>query len=182
MAKTPSNHYVSNVEFFEAVVQYKKECAEADESGSARPPIPEYIGECILKIAQRVSTKPNFANYTYRDEMVSDGVETSLLYFHNFDPAKSSNPFAYFTQVIWYAFLRRIQKEKKQTHIKNKMIMMLPVDAFELAKHDDGSGAVNSYIEYMKNNLTEDKLAKPKKTTPKSKVTKLPTIESILDE
>ena len=82
------------------------------------PPVTNYIGECFLKIATHLSYRPNFINYTYRDEMISDGIENCLQYVKNFNPEKSSNPFAYFTQIIYYAFLRRIQKEKKQTHVK----------------------------------------------------------------
>ena len=86
------------------------------------PPVPDYVGECFLKIANGLSFRPNFINYTYRDEMISDGIENCLQYVYNFDPNKSNNPFAYFTQIIYFAFIRRIQKEKKQTHIKHKII------------------------------------------------------------
>ena len=79
----------------------------------SKPPVTNYIGECFLKIANGLSYRPNFINYTYRSEMVSDGIENCLQYIHNFDPEKSKNPFAYFTQIIYYAFLRRIQKEKE---------------------------------------------------------------------
>lgn len=92
------------------------------------PQIPEYIGECFLKIATHLSFKPNFVNYTYRDDMISDGVENCLVYILNFDPAKSSNPFGYFTQIIYFAFLRRIQRERKHTYIKYKLMEKQAVD------------------------------------------------------
>ena len=92
----------------------KKEVIEADDLGESRPPVSEYIGECFMKIAEHLSYKPNFINYEYREEMIGDGIENCLMYAHNFDPEKSKNPFSYFTQMIYYAFLRRIQKEKKQ--------------------------------------------------------------------
>ena len=82
--------------------------------------LPEYAGECFLKIAERLSHRPNFINYAFREEMVSDGIENCVMYAGNFNPEKSTNPFAYFTQIIYFAFLRRIEKEKKQLYIKYK--------------------------------------------------------------
>jgi hypothetical protein len=114
-----SNHYVDNKKLYAEMLKYIAKVNEAKEKGEKKPRIPEYIGYCILQIATRLATKPNFAGYTYKDEMISDGVENCLTYLHNFDPDKSSNPFAYFTQIIYYAFLRRISKEKKQTYIKH---------------------------------------------------------------
>lgn len=113
-------NYVDNKQLYAVIIDYKARVAEAKANGTSKPQIPNYVGECILLIAQRLSTKPNFVNYSYRDEMVSDGIENCISYFDNFDPAKSDNPFAYFTQIIYYAFLRRIQKEKKQVYIKHK--------------------------------------------------------------
>ena len=120
--KKPPAHYVDNKKLFEEMKIFKSLCKDADESGDQRPPVPHYIGECFLKIANGLSFRPNFVNYTYKEEMVSDGIENCLQYLYNFDPSKSTNPFAYFTQIIYYAFIRRIQKEKKQTHIKHKII------------------------------------------------------------
>ena len=92
-----------------------------------------------MKIAEGLSHKPNFINYTYRDEMISDGIENCLMYFENFDETKSKNPFAYFTQVIYFAFLRRIQKEKKQLYVKYKATEMYGVlDEFEMLESEDG--------------------------------------------
>ena len=126
MSKTPSNHYINNKEFFAAMVEWKKIVIEADSSGDeSRPPVTDYIGECFLKIAEHLSYRPNFINYPYRDEMVGDGIENCLMYAHNFDPEKSKNPFSYFTQIIYYAFLRRIEKEKKQSYVKYKAMEQL---------------------------------------------------------
>lgn len=122
MAKKPKKNYVNNAEFYEAMVKYKKEVREAEECGDDPPRIPNYIGECLYQIANRLSYKPNFVNYTYRDDMVADGLENAIMAINNFDPEKSTNPFAYFTQIIYYAFLRRIQKEKKQLYVKHKVI------------------------------------------------------------
>jgi len=121
MAKA-KKHYVNNKELFEAMVAYQQSIRDAQESGDDRPPVPEYVGQCLVQIANRLSHKPNFINYSYRDEMISDGIENCITYINNFNPEKSKNPFAYFTQIIYYAFLRRIQKEKKQLYIKHKAL------------------------------------------------------------
>jgi len=115
-------HYVNNKEFLIALVEYKTAVRIAKESEAPKPQVSSYIGSCFIKIATHLSYKPNFINYMFRDEMISDGVENCIQYIDNFDPEKSSNPFAYFTQIIYYAFLRRIQKEKRQLDIKNKIV------------------------------------------------------------
>lgn len=123
-------HYVDNAKFLEALTAYKKGYDKAKKAKRKKdpPPVPEYIGECFLKIATHLSYKPNFVNYTFRDDMISDGVENCLVYVHNFDPAKSNNPFGYFTQIIYYAFLRRIQREKKYTYTKYKVMEQQLID------------------------------------------------------
>tara|TARA_B100000953_G_scaffold283256_1_gene262095 strand:- start:110 stop:682 length:573 start_codon:yes stop_codon:yes gene_type:complete len=113
-------HYVDNSEFLEAMIVYKKEYDDAIKNEKPLPIISEYLGSVFLKIAQRLSFRPNFINYAFKNDMISDGIENCLHYIHNFNPEKSSNPFAYFTQIIYYAFIRRIQKEKKQLYIKYK--------------------------------------------------------------
>jgi hypothetical protein len=115
-------HYVNNKEFLYAIVEFRQQVILAKERGLERPRITNYLGDCFLKIAQHLSYKPNFVNYMFKDDMIGDGIENCITYIDNFNPEKSQNPFAYFTQIIYYAFLRRIQKEKKQLDIKNKMI------------------------------------------------------------
>ena len=137
MSKKKTVHYVDNKKFLQAMKDWKESCIEAEEAGEEKPPVTNYIGECFLKIANGLSYRPNFINYTYRSEMVSDGIENCLQYIHNFDPDKSTNPFAYFTQIIYYAFLRRIQKEKKQTHIKNKIIENRQYETFTVNEGDE---------------------------------------------
>ncbi len=127
-APPKSNHYVSNIEFYAAMKDYKQACREAAEQGLPKPKIPKYIGECLYKIANKLSYRPNFINYSYRDEMIADGLENCITYFDNFNPDKSNNPFSYFTQIIYYAFLRRIQKEKKQVYVKHKVYHQQMVD------------------------------------------------------
>ena len=122
MARKRSEHYVNNKEFLAAIVEYKEKVALAAERGEAKPRITRYIGECFLKIATHLSFKPNFVNYMFKDDMVFDGIENCVQYINNFNPEKPKNPFAYFTQIIHYAFLRRIQREKRQLEIKNKIL------------------------------------------------------------
>jgi hypothetical protein len=114
-------HYVDNERFLVVMAEYRNAFLDGKENGEIRKPIiPDYAGECFLKIAERLSHRPNFINYAFREEMVSDGIENCVMYASNFNPEKSSNPFAYFTQITYYAFLRRIEKEKKQLYIKYK--------------------------------------------------------------
>ena len=117
-----SEHYVNNKDFLAALEQYAIDVARAKEREQPKPRIPRYIGECFLKIANHLSYNPNFENYMFKDDMICDGIENCVRYIHNFNPEKSKNPFAYFTQIIYYAFLRRIQQEKKQLEIKNKIL------------------------------------------------------------
>ena len=117
-----SEHYVNNKEFLAALIKYREDVEIAKLRDKPKPVIPRYIGECFLKIANHLSFKPNFVNYMFKEDMISDGIENCVQYIHNFNPEKSQNPFAYFTQIIHYAFLRRIQREKRQLEIKNKIL------------------------------------------------------------
>lgn len=132
--------YVNNSDFLKALVQYKEDSINAIQNDKPKPRVPNYIGECFLKIANGLSQKPNFINYPFKDEMIADGVENCLMYFENFNPDKTQNPFAYFTQIIYYAFLRRIQKEKKQMYIKCKATEQMSIlDEFELQELEEMS-------------------------------------------
>lgn len=177
-----ANHYVKNDDFLIALKDYKIKVREAEESGEPKPKIPDYLGECILKIAQHLSYKPNFINYTYRNDMISDGVENCLKYIDNFDPEKSSNPFAYFTQIIYFAFIRRIKEEKKQTLIKGKIIMDMPFDVFDVQDHDEGESYVNTYIEFMQNNGIFKEMVEKEEKRRKSLQKKAPTLESLFED
>ena len=139
-----SEHYVNNKEFLAAIIAYKDQIALAEIQGKPKPVIPRYIGECFLKIANHLSFKPNFVNYMFKDDMVCDGIENCVQYIHNFNPEKSSNPFAYFTQIIHYAFLRRIQKEKKQLEIKSKILERSGYDEV-FTVDGDASGSSSDY-------------------------------------
>jgi hypothetical protein len=156
MARTKAKpeHYVDNKKLFVEMCAYLDRVKAAEEADDPKPRITEYIGECLLKISTRLSTKPNFINYTYRDEMISDGIENCVNYLGNFNPEKSTNPFAYFTQIIYYAFLRRIQREKKQLYIKHKALETAVVHD-EMVTHGnegdsgDHSAYVNLNTDYM---------------------------------
>ena len=166
--KAKPEHYVNNKEFLAAMVEYKKMCKRAKREKRNKPPVTNYIGECFLKIANHLSYRPNFINYTYRDDMISDGIENCLQYLDNFDPSKSNNPFAYFTQIIYYAFVRRIQKEKKQTTIKQKMIADSNYDDMTLQPGEDREFK-NQFTEFLKQNLPKEE---DPKLVPKKKKTK----------
>ena len=161
MAKKKSVHYVDNKMFLQAMKDWKEQCKEAEEMGEEIPRISNYIGECFLKIANGLSYRPNFINYTYRQEMISDGIENCLQYVKNFNPEKSKNPFAYFTQIIYYAFLRRIQAEKKQVHIKNKTIEKQHYEPYVTLPSDDMIYSIDQTL--INNMLPDEDVYKPKK-------------------
>ena len=142
--KKVTQHYVDNKKFLEEMTKFRLRVLKSKDSGRKRPMVTNYIGECFLKIANHLSFKPNFVNYMFKEDMISDGIENCVQYIHNFNPEKSQNPFAYFTQIIHYAFLRRIQKEKKQLEIKNKILEKTGYEqVFERDTLDDGN-----YSEY----------------------------------
>jgi len=115
------NNYINNKTLYGAMIHHKNEVKEAKEKRANNiPQIPKYIGESILLICSNLAKKPNFSGYTYKSDMISDAIMDCVAAVDNFDPERTNNPFAYFTQIAWNAFIRRIQKEKKQTYIKHK--------------------------------------------------------------
>ena len=176
---TKKEHYVNNKEFLAAMTEYTKNVNRAKRNKQPKPPVTDYIGSCFLKIANHLSYRPNFINYTFRDDMISDGIENCLQYLDNFNPEKSNNPFAYFTQIIYYAFVRRIQKEKKQVTIKNKLITESNYDDMTLQPGEDKEFK-NQFTEFLKKNMPveeqqkiADDLAKKKKKRKKKKKSSL---------
>lgn len=174
MPKKRSVHYVDNKKFLQAMIEWNEKIVESEEAGDERPPVTNYIGECFLKIATHLSYRPNFINYTYREEMISDGIENCLQYATNFNPEKSKNPFAYFTQIIYYAFLRRIAKEKKQSHVKNKMIEKGSYESWTTMEGDDSSYTVMGFDPNLM--LPDEDVYKPKSKT----VTKTKGLENFM--
>lgn len=118
MAKKKPENYIDNKTFYSHLIEYQDACKAAEEAGEERPQVTNKIGECFYQIANRLATKPNFSGYMFKDEMIFDGIENACDAVLKFNPTKSQNPFAYFTQIIWYAFLRRIEREKKQLLVK----------------------------------------------------------------
>jgi hypothetical protein len=183
MSKRKQNeHYVNNKEFTQAVVDFNELVRQAEENGETPPRMSNYIGECIYKIATRLSTRPNFINYTYRDEMICDAIENCIQYIKNFNGEKSDNAFAYVTQICYYAFLRRIQKEKKQVYIKQKTIeeSTTTIDTFVTIDGDYDPTFTNSNVEWMNENMNHIEYA-PRKSN-KIKKKKKSSIENFLDD
>ena len=149
-------HYVDNKKFLEAMIEHRDKCEKAEKRGRKKPEVTNYIGECFLKIANHLSYRPNFINYTFRDDMISDGIENCLQYMNNFNPDKSKNPFAYFTQIIYYAFIRRIQKEKKQIQIKSKLIANAGVENMMDQLKGDDQQYQSQLLDYLQRNLKEE--------------------------
>ena len=172
-----SKHYINNATFLQELLAYKER-----KSKNPKEPIPNYIGECWMKIAEGLSHKPNFISYSYRDEMISDGIENCLMYFENFDPSKSSNPFAYFTQIIYFAFLRRIQKEKKQLYIKYKSTAQMGIlDDHEMVDGDTGSSKQFELYDNIAEFIETYEISQSKKKADKKLAKKPKGIEAFLE-
>jgi hypothetical protein len=168
-----AEHYVNNKEFTAAVAEYSAGIKEAKANDTELPQMSEYIGECIYKIATRLSTRPNFINYTYRDEMICDAIENCIQYIGNFNVEKSSNAFAYITQICYYAFLRRIQKEKKQVYIKQTVTNEsgITMDSFETIDGQHDPSLSNTNVEWMQENMNRVEY-NPRKSKRKTAVKK----------
>lgn len=154
-------HYVNNKEFSQAVVDYVKTVKQAEADGKQLPVVPDYIAQCFLKIAKGLSHKANFIRYTYREEMVMDAVENCLkaITNYNIDAAtRTGNPnaFAYFTQICYYAFLRRLAKEKKQQDIKFKYIEKAGVEDFILSADTDAAAdsATRAFVDQLRDRIS----------------------------
>jgi hypothetical protein len=152
-------HYVNNRTLFEKMQEYKAARVLAVAEEKPAPRIPRYIGECLLMICTKLATKPNFSGYTYRDEMVADGIENCIAAVDNFDPDRYNNPFAYFTQIAWNAFIRRINREKKQSYIKHKNYQ----NNYLMSDQQMETIATNEYSDDLIKNF-EDKMTVKKPT------------------
>jgi hypothetical protein len=176
-----ATHYVNNAQMLEYIKDYREKLLSSRENSTETPRIPEYLGECILKIATGLSRKSNFINYSYKDDMILDGIENCIHCMHSFDPEKSSNPFSYFTQVIYFAFLRRIAKEKKQSYIKGKLIQDMAFDSFDLQGHDDDADFKNAYTAFIQANSNfDDSFIKNKEKKKKEKLEQ--SLANFIDE
>jgi len=174
--KAPA-HYVDNKKFYEALVEYRKKVLEAKENNLEKPRVTEYVGECFLKIATHLSYKANFINYTFKDDMISDGIENCLTAVEKFDPDRGMNPFAYFTQITFFAFVRRIQKEKKQQATKYKLLENIDIDSI-LAHSEGNEEFANSLLEMVRKQV--DFIDIDRRTIP-SKKKKVKDTEGTLD-
>lgn len=150
--KKATVHYVNNVELYNSLVTWQKDIRRAHRNKLPKPFLPDFIAECMMKMANRLSQKAGFVNYTYREDMVGDALESCLRYIHNFNPKKSTNAFAYITQIIHNAFIRRIQKEQKQLYVKMRIVDQADfADSYERQLGDD-SHYNNSYVTYLQEN------------------------------
>lgn len=158
-------YYIDNKKFYEEMRKYIESCREAEEAGDQYPIIPNYIGECFYKIATKLSNKPNFIGYSYKEEMIGDGIENCIHYIKSFNPEKSTNPFSYFTQIVWHSFIHRIEKEKKQQYIKYKAMDNMVInnqhfidsadDAFHsifVGMHENTQQFISTYETKIENN------------------------------
>lgn len=173
MAEPKKKEYVSNAKLLETLIEYKAAKRDALAADKPVPRVPEYIGECLLKIAQNVGHMKNFNKYSYKEDMIGDAVLNCISYMDNFDPEKSKNPFAYFTQVVYFAFLRRIEGEKKQTYIKCKIMEKADFTAYDTHPNSETRLQKNAFVDLISENIDETikafelkkKKAKEKKLT-----------------
>lgn len=179
----PRTHYISNEQLYQALIVYRASLAEAKQAHQEGPPLPDYLGESFLKIADRLARKPNFASYTFREDMIADAVENCCQYAGNFDPAKSRNPFSYFTQIIYFAFLRRISREKKHLYVKYKAMELQGMDHPTVGQTEEGvpSGAkvnlyenIQEFIHTFETSHEQKKIKEAQKPTTKRASKKAP--------
>lgn len=183
--KPKKDHYVNNKRMLEEIIAYKAKCAEAEAAGKPAPQLSRYLGECLLLIATNLARALNFSNYSYKDEMISDGIENCLMYFNNFDPLREGkvgpNPFSYFTQIIYFAFLRRIAKEKKQAYIKQKLVNEPGMYEQQDDSGDHGTQPVKNKYDPTRLQALYDSVEKPDKKR-KAKTSKKKGVDQFVDE
>lgn len=173
-----NNHYINNEEFLAAIIEYRK----AFLSSEKKPKVPDFIADCLMKISTHLSYKPNFNGYSFRDEMVLDGIENCLMKVEKFDPEKSNNPFWYFTQICYRAFVRRILDERKQTYIKGKIISQLPVDMYALEQQDTDHNFSSEFLELMQLHGAYNGIVEREETRLAKKKAKAQTKKTNLEE
>lgn len=177
----PRTHYVDNKKLYTEMILYLNKLNEAKKNETELPRVSEYVGKTIYLIANRLATKPNFAGYSYKDEMISDGIENCLMYLHNFDPDKSKNPFAYFTTIIYYAFLRRIQREQKQQYIKQKSLLNSSIMNTLVELSTDDAAHFNAAYVHLDDSRANDLIDKFEKIK-KEKIAKKKGIEKFIGD
>ena len=162
--KRAKEHYVDNKRFTQAVIEYTREVKRARANNEPDPIVPDYIASCLLRMCEGLSHKSNFIRYTYREEMVMDGVENCLKALANYDgdaKTRSGNPnaFGYFTQISWFAFLRRITKEKKQHDLKLRFIAESGLDEFMVDPDEDPEVAkiVRNFVDQLRQRIDDVK-------------------------
>ena len=173
-------HYVNNKMLLECIEKYQKQKNDAIQNNTTLPKIPEYFGEAIIQIATRFSRRSNFIGYSFRDEMISDAIEHALVAADKFDPNKSSNPFSYITTMVYYSFIRRIAKEKRQSYIRSKLIQDMPIDSFDIQDHDDDTDFMNNYMAFIQSHQNFDDTQEKK--VPKQKVVQRGPLEDFLED
>jgi hypothetical protein len=174
-------HYVDNAKMLQEIKLFKEARMKSEEEGTKAPRIPEYLGECMLKIANNLSLKSNFINYSYREDMVLDGIENCIKCINSFDPDKGSNPFAYFTQVIYFAFLRRIEREKKESYVKSKLINDSTISSFDTQFHDEDEEFRNAFASFIQANSNFDDSFIKNKEKKKAAKKVAETLENFID-
>lgn len=167
-------YYINNADFYQAMVEHRKNVAAAVDVGSPKPPVPTFIAKCIMDIAIHLSYKSNFARYTFRDEFVLDAIENCLVNLDKFNPDISNNPFWYFTRICYRTFIKKILEERKQTFIKGKIVAQLPFDVYSLADQDSDGLYATEFLDMMQQfGAFNDVVAKEEERMAKKKAQKV---------
>jgi hypothetical protein len=174
-----NSHYVDNKKLLQELIVHRNKVIESKQNQQKKPKLSNYVGECILLIANKLSNRPNFINYPFKEEMISDGIENCLMYIDNFDPEKSSNPFAYITQIIYFAFIRRITREKKHLYTKHKLIERSMIHS-ELSSQNEFDE--NTQQVFFENEHMNDFVRSYEETIVKKKKKKNVGIEKFIEE
>jgi len=185
--KNENNYYVNNADFTKAIVEYVSECNAASEAGKPVPIVTNYIAQCFLNISENLSRKSNFGRYTFREEMVMDGVEDCLRRIQNYDvntPTRTGkpNPFGYFTQIIWWAFVRRIKKEKKRQEDHLRYISETGIDQLvqEELESNPASAATMAYVEELRQKFDTFQAEKEEESKKKKRKKRTVNVDSDL--
>lgn len=180
-----ANHYIDKAELQRALVEWFGERDKAAAEDRPMPDVPKYIQRCIIKICEKTSTRWNFVNYPFREEMVGDAIENIIKYIDRYDINNpKQNPFGYWSFVAWRAMVRRIKAEKTRAAQHYQYVMNSGVlDSLELQSHDDSEEYTNMVQHYQMNvNDSLATYAQPKPRKKSAKKSNVVDVESMLND
>lgn len=144
------NHYVDKQALYVDLCDWKARKDAAIAEGRKAPPLPNSVGEAIMKVAEGQASRPNFRNYTYIEEMKGEGIVAAVRAMNSFDPNRLGkngevNPFGFISLCVWRAFLSYIAFEKKIQKTKVDMMSDPVNEFFSVQDGDSGNYHIDSY-------------------------------------